>query len=305
MPEVPEEVRRLARRRDEARSSRDFAAADTLRDEIRSLGFEVTDTPDGPQVHAAPAEAAAAPAPAARVRAADVDSVLDRPATFDVSVQWIVEGWRDDVLRGIESFGAAAPARSVQHVVVDVTAEPGLWPDGVEVLEVAPGTGWAEGRNAGLVRSLGAVVLVVDGSVEATGDLAGPLTRALDDPSVGIAGPFGIVSDDLREFRESDGPRVDAIEAYLMALRRELLVDGLRFDRKFAFYRSADIEFSFRVKSMGLDAIVVPVPVRRHEHRMWAATPQDVRERLSKRNFYRFLDAWRGREDLLESRREG
>ena len=185
------------------------------------------------------------------------------------------------------------------------TDEAGPWPGGVEVLELEPGTGWAEARNASLVRSLGEVVLVLDGSVEATGDVVGPLAHALEDPAVGIAGPFGIVSDDLREFRESDGPRVDAIEAYLMALRRELLVDGLRFDRKFAFYRSADIELSFRVKSMGFDALVVPVPVRRHEHRMWSTTPQDIRERLSKRNFYRFLDVWRGREDLLESRRKG
>jgi hypothetical protein len=31
---------------------------------------------------------------------------------------------------------------------------------------------------------------------------------------------------------------------------------------------------------------------------MWSNTPEDERERLSKRNFYRFLDRWRGRTDL-------
>ena len=35
--------------------------------------------------------------------------------------------------------------------------------------------------------------------------------------------PFGIVTDDLREFRDSPGPDVDAIEGYLMAMRREVL----------------------------------------------------------------------------------
>jgi len=299
MSEAPEEVRRLARRRDEARGRRDFAAADALRDEIRSLGFEVIDTADGTEL--APAASVPAREREAPRRAADVESVLDREASFDVSVHWLVQGWRDDVLRGIASFATGAPGRSVQHVVVDVTGDTGDWPDAVEVIELQEGTGWAEARNAGLVRSQGDLVVVVDGCVEATGDVVAPLVRALEDPSTGVAGPFGIVSDDLREFRESDGPRVDAIEAYLMAFRRQLLVDGVRFDRKFAFYRSADIELSFRIKSMGLAAIVVPVPVRRHEHRMWSTTPPDVRERLSKRNFYRFLDVWRGREDLLES----
>ena len=46
-------------------------------------------------------------------------------------------------------------------------------------------------------------------------------------------------------------------------------------------------------------ATVTPVPIRRHEHRMWTATPEEERARLSKRNFYRFLDRWRGRTDLL------
>ena len=48
------------------------------------------------------------------------------------------------------------------------------------------------------------------------------------------------------------------------------------------------------------------LPVRRHEHRMWTATPEDRRAALSKRNFYRFLDRWRGRFDLtVAGRRRG
>ena len=47
---APEEVRRLAEEREQARAARDFARADELRDEIRALGFVVTDTPEGPQL---------------------------------------------------------------------------------------------------------------------------------------------------------------------------------------------------------------------------------------------------------------
>ena len=39
-----------------------------------------------------------------------------------------------------------------------------------------------------------------------------------------------------------------------MAFRRDLVAGGVRFDEKFRFYRTADIELSFQVKAMGLRA---------------------------------------------------
>ncbi len=295
MSGIPDEVRRLAAEREEARTRRDFAAADALRDRILDAGYAVTDTPEGPQL--GPAEAPA-PGPAARLRPADVTSLLERPAEFDATAHWLVQGWSEDVERGIESFERHRGARSVQHVVVDVTGVDRAWPGGCDVVPLVPGTGWGDARNAGLVRSLGEVVLIVDGSVEATGDAIGPLAESLRDATVGVTGPFGIVTDDLREFRESAGPDVDAIEAYLLAVRRSEVADGLRFDRGFKFYRTADIELSFQIKERGLRAVVTDVPVTRHVHRMWSSTSEADRERLSKRNFYRFLDRWRGRHDL-------
>jgi cysteinyl-tRNA synthetase len=188
-------------------------------------------------------------------------------------------------------------------VVVDlVGTDPAGWPPGVDLFRLEAGTGWAAARNAGLRVTRGRIVVVVDGSIEAAGDVLGPLAEALDDETVGLTGPFGIVSDDLREFRDTSGPECDAVEAYLMAFRRDLLLGGIRFDPAFRFYRSADIELSFQVKALGLRATVTRVPVIRHEHRVWTNTPEDERARLSKRNFYRFLDRWRGRSDLLVSR---
>ena len=291
---VPDEVRRLAEDRERARADRDFAAADALRDRIRAAGFEVTDTPEGPRVEAAVATAAAP----RRVPPGEVVSLLDEPAAFDATLLWLIEGWPRDVRRGIESFDRHHPGMELQHVVVDVTSDAVAEWHEADVLPLQAGTGWGAARNAGLVRSLGELVVLVDGSVEATGHVLGPLGHALADPSVGVTGPFGIVTDDLREFHESPGPDVDAIEGYLMAVRRGQVRDGLRFDERFRFYRSADIELSFRVKDGGLRAVVTPVPVTRHEHRMWANTPADRRDALSKRNYYRFLERFRGRFDL-------
>jgi cysteinyl-tRNA synthetase len=255
---APEDVRRLAEERAAARSASDFGRADALRDELAERGWTVRDDPDGFRL-----ERAAEDEPG-EVRAADVASVLDEPATADVSVQWLVEGWPEDVERGLTAFRKHLEGRRIQLVVTDVTGEdPRRW------------------------------------GVEPTGDVLGPIEAVLADPTVGVAGPFGIVTKDLRAFDEAQGPGdVDAIEGYLMAFRREVLADAGLFDEKFKWYRTADIELSFRVKDRGLRAVVVPVPVEKHEHRMWASTPEDRRASWSKRNYYRFLDRWRDRWDL-------
>jgi cysteinyl-tRNA synthetase len=297
--DVPDEVRALAAERQEARAAKDFARADALRDRIAELGFQVTDTPEGPSV--APLEPSAAEA-AKRLRPANVPSALDEPPTFDVSVHWVCEGWPEDIERALAGFRANEGGRDVQYVVADVIGtEPDAFGERVELVSLVEGTGWGAARNAGLKRSRGPIVLVLDGSIEPTGDVFGPLETALADGTVGVCGPFGIVTHDLQQFEESPGPEVDAIEGYLMAFRRDVLRDIGSFDEKFKWYRTADIECSFRVKDAGLGARVVDVPIARHEHRMWFNTDPAERAKWSKRNYYRFLERFRGRYDLLVS----
>ena len=47
---VDEEALRLAAEREEARRARDFDRADRARDELRERGYEVRDTPEGPEL---------------------------------------------------------------------------------------------------------------------------------------------------------------------------------------------------------------------------------------------------------------
>lgn len=294
MTGIPDEVRRLAELRARRRAAGDFTAADELRGRIADAGFRVVDRPDGYDLN--PVE------DAPRLDPADVPSVLELPPDADWSVHWLHQGWVEDVLRGVASFGEAAGARVMHQVVVESVAADLPWPPDIEVVRLRRDPGFGAARNAGLRRSRGRLVAVVDGSVEAHGDVFGPLEEVLADPAVGVAGPIGVVTEDLREFREAEGPDVDAIEGYLMAFRRELLTDGAAFDPKFRFYRAADIDLSFQLKARGLRAVRVDVPVRRHEHRAWTRVPPDRRQALSKRNMYRFLDRFRGRTDLLVGR---
>jgi cysteinyl-tRNA synthetase len=301
----PDDIRRLLKAREAAREAKDFAAADALRERIRAGGYMVVDTPAGSEVRPAEPDAPDG-AGLGALRPEDVPSLLGHPATFDASVHWLAQEWPEDVVRGVESFRRYQGGLTVQHVVVDVTGtDRGRWPEGVDLVRLAEDPGWAVARNAGLERSAGAIVIVSDGSVEAVGNAPGALIEALRDPAVGLTGPFGIVTEDLRTFHETGAGECDAVEAYLMAFPRTLLQAGLRFDPGFKFYRSADIEFSFQVLARGLTVVVTPAPVTRHDHRMWTETPEDVRQRLSKRNFYRFLDRWRGRFDLTVAGRAG
>ena len=285
-------------RRATARVAHDFVEADELRDRIAEAGWTVLDGPDGWSLE--PLEPAEADEPVP-VRAADVASVLDQPATVGYSIHWLCEGWPEDIARGLASFRAQQGEHTIQYVVADITGiARDAFGEDVEVVALEPDTGWAAARNAGLVRSTGELVVVMDGSIEVTGDPFSPLRATLSDPEVGIAGPFGIVTRDLREFQEAQGSGpCDAIEGYCLAMRREVLIDVGMFDEKFRWYRTADIELSFRVKERGLRTDVVVLPLVKHEHRMWSHTAAAERDRLSKRNYYRFLDRWRDRWDLV------
>ena len=151
MSEIPEEVRALAARREEVRQARDFARADALRDRIRDAGFDVTDTERGPVLTPRSAEGP----PAILRRSDEVESVLGDPPAFDASIQWVVEGWPEDVLRGIESFRSHSSGHAIQLVVVDLTTKGAHWPSDVDVVRLVPDAGWAAARNAGLRRSAG------------------------------------------------------------------------------------------------------------------------------------------------------
>jgi cysteinyl-tRNA synthetase len=49
---IPEQILALVDQRQQARDEKRWADADALRDEIAAAGYEVRDTPEGPQVTA-------------------------------------------------------------------------------------------------------------------------------------------------------------------------------------------------------------------------------------------------------------
>jgi GT2 family glycosyltransferase len=225
----------------------------------------------------------------------------------EVTLLTVVHGWLPDVERWLLSVFTHTKA-NFEAIVVDNSGDARIagalnkrTAERLRVITLDPPLGFAAAVNAGIDAAGGEVVVLFDPGVELKGDAITPLVKALNDPTVVVAGPYGLRGKgSLKEFEESQGPEVDAIEGYCMAFRRSdaRAVDG--FDGRFRFYRNADIEFSLRLRDRGGRAIVVPdLAVERHEHRLWEATEPAERDRLSKRNMYRLLDRWRDREDLL------
>ena len=275
----------------ERRRERDFEAADAIREQLREGGWDVVDSPTGSELQA--------------IKAPPSDEQHAAPRA--VTLLTVIHGWRADAERWLLSVFTHTKT-DFEAVVVDNSADPRIagWlksrvAERLRVITLDPPLGFAAAANAGIEAAAGEVVVLFDPGVELKGDTVTPLLDALSDPTVVVAGPFGLRGmGTLKEFAESAGPEVDAVEGYCMAFRRADAVAVGGFDPRFRFYRMADVELSFRLRDRGGRAVVVSgLQVERNEHRLWESTEEGERERLSKRNMYRFLDRWRNREDLL------
>ncbi|HEX2884509.1 MAG TPA: glycosyltransferase [Candidatus Limnocylindria bacterium] len=300
---LPDDVQRLLDERSAARERRDWQRADALRDELAALGWEAQDSASGSTARPILAQGDAAPLPV----------LLDDPASVALSLQVVADDHPDDLARFLAGLAAHPPSEPWELVVVanapSFALEPALasvpLPVEPQPVPSAARLGWADARTLGLGRSRGEVTVLLDTSLEPVGDAWAPLLAAFEHPEVGIAGGWGVTSDDLRLFTDAPPGEVDAIEAYCLAVRRAALRAVGGFDRRFQWYRNADLDFSFAVRDAGWKAVrTEPLPFVRHEHRGWEALPEAERDRLSKRNFYRFLDRWGDRRDLLVGGRD-
>ncbi len=285
-----DEAEGLLRQRVRLRLARDFEEADALRERLRAGGWDVVDSAHGSDLQALKAPPSA-----------------DRPAPRAVTLLTVVQGWKPDAERWLLSVFTHCKA-DFEALIVDNSGDPRIaaWLDSraaerFRFIALDPPLGFGSAANAGIDAAAGDVVVLFDPSIELTGDAVTPLIEALSDPAVVVAGPYGLRGQGtLKEFERSAGPEVDAIEGYCMAFRRADAQAVRGFDPSFRFYRIADIELSFRLRDRGGKALAVPdLPLEKHEHQVWEATDPKERNRLSKRNMYRFLDRWGERADLL------
>ncbi|HLZ24368.1 MAG TPA: cysteine--tRNA ligase [Ktedonobacterales bacterium] len=305
--DVSAPVMLLARERLALRQRRAFDAADALRARIHAAGYEVRDaTPGVRLVRRAGDEVLIS-------GSGDVPSRLEAPDRYAFSVNLLAHNSGADLERCVASVARHAGGRDIELVILDNGSTDDtlaylkrLDADGavnglpVRVLFADHDMGFAAGRNAQFRASLGRIVVQIDTSIALSGDIWTPIEALLERPDIGLVGPYGLVTDDLREFRESVGPDVDAIEGYLMAFRRTTLREVGPADEKFRFYRLMDIDYSFEFKKAGFRAVVSPevaARVIKHPHREWYALSEEEQATKSKKNF----DIFRRRRHHCES----
>ncbi len=144
----------------------------------------------------------------------------------------------------------------------------------------------------------------MDLSTVLEGDGIGPLLAALEDPATAAAGWRGVrVTDGWTAFEDAPPGEVEALLGYLIAVRRSAAL-AVPLPPKARFYRNADMEWSFLLREAGRQAgtasrlVAVDVPVRQDRHRGYHDSDPAYRDRESKKTYDRFLQRFRGREDL-------
>lgn len=294
---APRLVIEWAAERDRLRAEKKFAESDTLRNKIAAVGYAVKDSPTGPVF--------------TLTRLKDGNSVpsyLEKPDEVEWSVNLLAHNNRDEIIRAAKSALACGEGKSVEVVIVDNGSDDGTAEaiselatedERVRPVFLATNGGEGIGRNAGFRTSRGRLILVLGGHMEMTGDVYTPLAKTLEDEAVGATGSNGVVSSDLFNFNSAPTPEADAIEFYSFAFKRDRLKSVGLLDEKFVFYRNIDLDWSMTFKDKGLRLVITPnLPLAVHEHPYLRMDPAE-RDKLSKKNYRRFLDKWRDRKDLL------
>jgi cysteinyl-tRNA synthetase len=313
---VPAEIAASVLEREALRSRGDYSRADAIREEIEAMGYTIKDTEQGSLVQPRRLEDEFT----VLSSSGDAPDNTRAPDLFEFSVNLLAHNCREDLERCISSICHHTDHRSIELVIVDngstddtlpylqelarnreLRGENGQ-PVALQVLFADHNMGFAAGRNATIRASRGHFIVLMDTSIEVKGDIWEPLALTLPDRNIGVAGPYGLVTEDLREFAESSGPDVDAIEGYLMAFRRELLAEVGWIDERFRFYRLMDIYYSFFFKTSGYRVLTLPVVAERiekHPHREWFSLSEEERATKSKKNYDIFRDRWHHGQSLL------
>jgi cysteinyl-tRNA synthetase len=297
-----------ARQREGLRAAGHFTEADAIRENLEFQGLEVRDTHGGTVL----LRRARAERRGGRREISSVSEVpcrLHEPDRYDVTVSLVAQNNWEELLRCYESVRRHSAGYRVQVVVaeggsVDATRERvgGLAAADPDLVLWYADHPLGEGalRNVALRQALGAVVLLLDVSFEAAGDIFAPLRAALGEARVGATGAMGLVTADCKEFRQSPGPEVHAMTLYCFALPRRVVGEVGWMDERFRFYRHLDLDYSFRIRSHGYRIRVAPcLPMRLHGHRVWEEMDEMERARRSRANFHVFYRRWHHRRDLF------
>ena len=308
--QVGEEIVATIRERESLRQRRTWETADSVRARLSADGYVVQDSREGSRVRPKTPMERRLERWDSVSSSREVPSRLDEPAQYDFTFILNAYGYPEDVRRCVNGMLRHSEGNSAEIVVIDSGSTDGTGEmleemqrehENLRVIHCDHVIGDAASKNIGIKQSLGKHIIIVDGSAEIVGDILGPVSEQLSDPTVGIFGPYGLTTDDMQHFHEEvDRGDADAMQAYCMSFRREAVNTVGLMREVFRFYRNLDIDYCFQFKDKGYRVVAdSSLPLVRHEHRQWTELDDNQRDELSRKNFGRFLKRWGNRPDLL------
>ena len=301
---IPDEILSAAHARSRARLAKEWVEADRLRAVLEDAGWRVVDR--GVDFRLEPAIPPDTVAGGATIHgsSASVLSRLGEPSARPATIVLLADH-PADLAAALAGLGDAG--RSVAQVVAVAAEAVEVEPrEGVEIVRMIQGAALGARLNAGIRRATGAVIVVLDGTAAVRGDILTPLMRALDHPSVAIAGGWGSRTDDLRTFTpvEADA-EADVIDLVCLAFRREdavrigpldeRLVDAVSLGAWLSLalrYGSAAPAIEDPPTPRGASVVRVPAERAADSRGANAATMDEAARRAARRDFYRLRDAF-------------
>ena len=317
---IPDEVLTAAHDRAKARDAHEWPEADRLREKIEAAGWKIVDR--GTDFALSPATPPDI-AEGERIQygsSQNVPSRFDEPSTGVATVVLLATDHPEDLERLLTGLRAGSPAGTSVVIVADAPSPeqagvlaamealesreaPAALP--IEIIWTSERLGHAAAVNIGLRRATAPVVILLDTDLEPTGDIVTPLARALGDATVAIAGGWGTTSTDLRRFEDAPAGDVDAIEGCPQAFRRSDAAQRGPLDERFRSDHNLDVWWSLVLRDSGEEQAhrravrLDGLPVVRHDRWGSIKVSDADRDRQSKRSFYRIIDRFGWRRDLL------
>jgi len=294
---APESVHELARARQAARSERNFALSDTLRDEIAAQGFEVVDVADGYELRP-------------KKRFPTYESTRDIRAInsgkHEITVAMIIDGYLEDAVETVKTI----KAHSDCAIAMLVIGEPGALADQLDaktsLVSLTENFGWGESANALLRNVTSEFIVIMDPSTRFTGDAIAPVLAELkkrEFVAVGWRGGLINLEDDWRSVDDKGPGEVDVLFSYFIAMHREDVLASRGFNNRALFYRNADIEFSLLLRSSNGRLLQMELPLIQDRHHGYHDSDPEYRDLQSKKNYDRILERFRGKTTILSPRR--
>lgn len=293
---APDSVIELAKARQAARANKDFALADSLRDQIFAAGFEIADVASGFEL-------------TPKSRYPIIEKFRDlKPFALhahDLTVLLVIDGFIDDAITCINSI----KANSDCNIAVLSIGPAGALVDAIDqrtaLVEIAE-SGYGEAVNALLKNVDSKYVVLMDPSTTFTGDPITPVIAELNKGefvAVGWKGGLVNLADDWRSTDDKGDGEVDVLFSYFLAVDRVAALEVGGINQRAIYYRNADIEFSLKLRHGMGHLLQMQLPLEQGRHHGYHDADPQYRELQSKKNYDRILERFRGKEAILSPRR--